>query len=305
MKNKTQKITAKDISRDVFKLFDEYVHTDMSRRDFMNRLSVYAGAGMTAAALGEFLLPKYAQATQVDPKDSRLRSEYIEYTSVKGAGTMKGLLTRPVKVESKLPGIVVVHENRGLNPHIEDVARRAGLENFIALAPDALTPFGGYPGTDDEGKVLQRKRERHEMLEDFIAAYYYLRTHPECTGKVGVVGFCFGGYIANQMAVFLPELGASVPFYGTGAAAEDVPGIQAPLLLHFAELDERVNASWPEYEEALKKNKKEYTAYIYPEVNHGFHNDTTPRYNKEAAELAWKRTIEFFNQHLRKSIERG
>lgn len=299
MKKKTKKISAKDLSQDVYKLFDEYVHTDMTRRDFMNRVSVYASAGMTAAAIAEFLLPKYAEATQVDPKDSRLKSDFIEYTSVKGAGTMKGLLTRPVKANSKLPGIVVVHENRGLNPHIEDVARRAGLENFIALAPDALTPLGGYPGTDDEGKVLQRKRNRDEMLEDFIAAYWYLRTHPECSGQVGVVGFCFGGYIANQMAVSLPELGASVPFYGTGASAEDVPRIQAPLLLHFAELDERVNATWPEYEAALKANKKEYTAYIYPGVNHGFHNDTTPRYNKEAAELAWKRTIEFFNKHLR------
>jgi carboxymethylenebutenolidase len=299
MRNKDKKISAKDLNQDVFKLFDEYVHSDMSRRNFMNRLSVYASAGMTAAAIAEFLLPKYAEATQVDPKDSRLKSEFIEYTSVKGAGTMKGLLTRPVKADSRLPGIVVVHENRGLNPHIEDVARRAGLENFIALAPDALTPLGGYPGTDEEGKLLQRKRNRDEMLEDFIAAFWYLRTHPECSGQVGVVGFCFGGYIANQMAVKLPELGASVPFYGTGASAEDVPGIQAPLLLHFAELDERVNATWPEYEAALKANKKTYTAYIYPGVNHGFHNDTTPRYNKEAAELAWQRTIEFFNKHLR------
>jgi carboxymethylenebutenolidase len=299
MSKKKNKISAKDLNQDVFKLFDEYVHTDMNRRDFMNRLSVYATAGMTAAAISEFLLPRYAEATKIDPKDSRLKSETIEYTSVKGAGTMKGLLTRPVKVDSKLPGIVVVHENRGLNPHIEDVARRAGLENFIALAPDALTPLGGYPGTDDEGKVLQRQRDGDEMLEDFIAAYYYLRTHPECTGKVGVVGFCFGGHIANAMAVRLPELGASVPFYGRGAAAEDVSQIQAPLLLQFAELDERVNATWPEYEAALKANKKDYTAYIYPGVNHGFHNDTTPRYDKEAAELAWKRTIDFFDKHLR------
>jgi carboxymethylenebutenolidase len=299
MNKNDKKISAKDLSQDVFKLFDEYVHTDMNRRDFMNRLSVYATAGMTVAAISEFLLPRYAEATKVDPKDSRLKSETIEYTSVKGAGTMKGLLTRPAKAETKLPGIVVVHENRGLNPHIEDVARRAGLENFIALAPDALTPLGGYPGTDDEGKVLQRQRDRNEMLEDFIAAYYYLRTHPECTGKVGVVGFCFGGYIANAMAVRLPDLGASVPFYGTGASGEDVPRIQAPLLLHFAELDERVNATWPEYEVALKANKKDFTAYIYPGVNHGFHNDTTPRYDKEAAELAWKRTVEFFNKHLR------
>jgi carboxymethylenebutenolidase len=299
MSKKQKKITAKDLNQDVFKLFDEYVHTDMSRRDFMSKVSVYATAGMTAAAIAEFLLPKYAEATQIDPKDPRLKSEMIEYTSVKGAGAMKGLLSRPVKADGKLPGVVVVHENRGLNPHIEDVARRVGLENFIALAPDALTPLGGYPGTDDEGKVLQRKRDRDEMLEDFIAAYYYLRTHPECTGIVGVVGFCFGGYIANAMASRLPELAAAVPFYGRGVAAEEVPMIQAPLLLHFAELDERVNAGWPEYEAALKKHEKKYNAHMYPAVQHGFHNDTTPRYNKEAAELAWKRTITFFNKYLR------
>jgi carboxymethylenebutenolidase len=297
---KNQKtLSAKDISQDVFNLFDEYVHTGMNRREFMNKLTVYATAGLSATAIADFLLPNYAEATQIDPRDPRLRSEYIDYTSPKGAGTMKGLLTRPVQAESKLPGIVVVHENRGLNPHIEDVARRAGIENFIALAPDALTPLGGYPGTDDEGKILQSKRDQDEMVEDFIAAYYYLLTHPECSGQVGVVGFCFGGYIANELAARLPDLGASVPFYGRAPELEKVPNIQAPLLLHFAELDERVNEGWPEYEAALKKNKKEYTAYIYPGVNHGFHNDTTPRYSKEAAELAWKRTVEFFNKNLR------
>jgi carboxymethylenebutenolidase len=292
-------ISAKDLSQDVFNLFDEYIHSAMGRRQFMNRLTSYATAGLSAAAIADFLLPKYAEATKIDPKDARLRSEYIEYTSPKGAGTMKGLLTRPVKADSKLPGIVVVHENRGLNPHIEDVARRAGIENFIALAPDALTPLGGYPGNDDDGRELQGKRDRDEMLEDFIAAYYYLLTHPECTGRVGVVGFCFGGGISNQMAVRLPDLGASVPFYGRGADVEQVPQIKAPLLLQFAELDTRVNAGWPDYEAALKEHKKDYTAYIYPEVHHGFHNDTTPRYNEEAAELAWKRTIDFFNKNLR------
>jgi len=299
MKKNQNKISAKDLNQDVFKLFDEYVHTGMSRRNFMNRLKMYATAGLSAAAMADFLLPKYAEATKIDPKDSRLRSEYIKYTSPKGADTMKGLLTRPVKADGKLPGIVVVHENRGLNPHIEDVARRAGIANFIALAPDALTPLGGYPGTDDEGKVLQRKRDRNEMVEDFIAAFYHLSTHPECSGKVGVVGFCFGGYIANELAARLPDLGASVPFYGGGPELEKVPQIQAPLLLHFAELDERVNEGWPAYEAALKKNKKEYTAYIYPGVNHGFHNDTTPRYDKASAELAWERTIDFFNKTLR------
>jgi len=300
MSNNQQKISAKDISQDVYNLFDEYVHSAMGRREFMNRLKIYAAAGMSASAIANFLLPDYAKATQIDPKDPRLHSEYIEYTSSKGAGTMKGLLSRPKKSDTKLPGVVVIHENRGLNPYIEDVARRVGIENFIALAPDALTPFGGYPGSDDEGRELQSKRNRDEMIEDFIAAYYYLLTHPECSGRIGVVGFCFGGGMANQLAVRLPDLNASVPFYGSAPDNEQVPKIQAPLLLHFAELDTRVNASWPDYEAALKANKKEYTAYIYPGVNHGFHNDTTPRYDKEAAELAWKRTIEFFNKHLKK-----
>jgi len=299
MSKKNKKISAKDLSQDVYDLFDEYVHSAMGRREFMNRLTIYATVGLSTAAIADFLLPKYAEANQIDPKDSRLRSEYIEYTSPKGAGTMKGLLTRPAKADSKLPGIVVVHENRGLNPHIEDVARRAGIANFIALAPDALTPLGGYPGTDDEGRELQGKRDRDKMVEDFIAAYYSLLTNPECSGRVGVVGFCFGGYIANELAARLPDLGASVPFYGRGPEIEQVPNIQAPLLLHFAELDTRVNEGWPGYEAALKENNKEYTAYIYPGVNHGFHNDSTPRYDKAAAELAWKRTIDFFNKNLR------
>jgi carboxymethylenebutenolidase len=297
--NCTSSQEEKDLKQEVYDLFDEYVHSSMSRRDFMSRVSQYATAGLTAAAITNFLMPKYARASQISPDDARLHSEVIEYTSVKGAGTMKGLLTRPVKADSKLPGIIVVHENRGLNPYIEDVARRVGIENFIALAPDALTPLGGYPGTDDEGKILQQKRNRDEMLEDFIAAYYYLLTHPECNGKIGVVGFCFGGYIANQMAVRLPELGAAVPFYGSQPTEEQTQQIQVPLLLHFAELDKRVNEGWPQYEAALKKYNKEYTAYMYRDVNHGFHNDTTPRYDKTSAELAWKRTIDFFNEKLR------
>ena len=199
----------------------------------------------------------------------------------------------------KLPGVVVVHENRGLNPHIEDVSRRAGLANFIALAPDALTPLGGYPGTDDEGRQLQRQRDRGEMLEDFIAAAKYLQTHPMCTGNVGVVGFCFGGWVSNMMAVRMPELKAAVPFYGGQPDAAEVPAIEAPLLLHFASLDERVNAGWPAYEAALKEHNKEYIAHMYPDANHGFHNDTTPRYDEEAAKLAWDRTIAFFDEKLR------
>lgn len=265
----------------------------------MGQVSRYAVGGLTAAAILEYLSPKYAEAQQAKADDPRLRSEYIEYESPKGAGKMRGLLSRLANNEAKLPGIVVVHENRGLNPHIEDVARRAGIAGFIALAPDALTPLGGYPGNDDDGRQLQRQRDRESMLEDFIAAFEYLKTHPECSGKVGVVGFCFGGWISNMMAVRIPDLLAAVPFYGGQPSAEDVPNIKAPLLLHFAERDRRVNEGWPAYEAALKANKKEYTAHVYPEVNHGFHNDTTPRFNQEAAELAWQRTIDFFKEKLR------
>ncbi len=218
--------------------------------------------------------------------------------SPKGGGAIKGLLSRPADAKEKLPGIVVVHENRGLNPHIEDVGRRAGLAGFISLAPDALTPLGGYPGNDDDGRELQRKRDRNEMLEDFIAAFEHLKTHPECSGKVGVVGFCFGGWISNMMAVKVPDLAGAVPFYG-GQPKEDIDKINAPLLLHFGELDKRVNEGWPAYEAALKEHGKEYKAFIYKNANHGFHNDTTPRYDREAAELAWERTIDFFRENLK------
>ncbi|MEZ0373300.1 MAG: dienelactone hydrolase family protein [Candidatus Sericytochromatia bacterium] len=286
------------IKREIYDLFDEYVHSSMSRQDFVKRLIVYAPLGMSAAALADFLLPKYAQATQVAPTDARVQSGFLEYTSAKGAGRMKALLARPAKSKEKRPGVIVVHENRGLNPYIEDVARRLALADFIALAPDALTPLGGYPGNDDEGKVLQSKRKSEEMLADFIAAFDYLKTQPECTGKVGVVGFCFGGGIANQMAVRLPDLAAAVPFYGSQAPAEDVSRIHAPLLLHFAEKDERITAGWPAYEAALKEHHKAYTAFIYPGVMHGFHNDTTPRYDAAAATLAWERTLAFFKEKL-------
>jgi carboxymethylenebutenolidase len=214
---------------------------------------------------------------------------------------MRGLLSRPIKSDAKLPGVVVVHENRGLNPYIADVARRVGVAGFIALAPDALTPLGGYPGNDDDGRQLQSQRKPESMLEDFIAAFDYLKTHPECSGKVGVVGFCFGGWISNMMAVRIPDLAAAVPFYGMQPAGDLVPKIKAPLMLHFAGLDTRVNEGWPAYEAALKANHKDYKAYMYPNVQHGFHNDTTPRFSKEAAELAWKRTIDFFNNKLRES----
>jgi carboxymethylenebutenolidase len=293
-----KKINKKDISQEVFDLYDDYCHNRIERRQFLDRLSKFAVGGLTVPSILSFIMPNYQDNIQVKPDDPRLKTEYIYYESPKGGGRIRGLLSKPAGASSRLPGIVVVHENRGLNPHIEDVGRRAALAGFISLAPDALTPLGGYPGTDDEGRQLQSKRDRNEMLEDFIAAYEHLKSHPECTGKAGVVGFCFGGWIANMMAVRIPDLSAAVPFYGGQPAAEDVPKIQAPLLLHYAGLDNRVNEGWPAYEEALKKYNKEYTAYMYEDVNHGFHNDTTPRYDKEAAELAWQRTIDFFKEHL-------
>lgn len=294
-----KEITNEDLGPEVFDLFDKYVHGKINRRAFLDRASKYAVGGLTAAAILEYLSPNYAAAQQIRAGDERLDSEYIEYESPKGGGTIRGLLSTPAGNEAKLPGVVVVHENRGLNPHIEDVSRRAGLANFIALAPDALWPLGGYPGNDDDGRVLQRERDRDEMREDFIAAYEYLKSHPQCTGKIGVVGFCFGGAISNIMAVRIPDLAASVPFYGGQPPIEDVPKINAPLLLHYAGNDERVNAGWPAYEAALKEHEKEYTAHIYPGANHGFHNDTTPRYDEAAAKLAWQRTIDFFNEKLR------
>lgn len=291
-------IKKEDIRQEVFDLYDDYAHNRIERREFIQRLSAYAVGGLTVASLMSFLMPDYKGAIQIQSNDPRLKSGYVKYSSPKGGGMINGLLSRPADAKGKLAGIVVVHENRGLNPHIEDVARRAALEGFISMAPDALTPLGGYPGRDDEGRALQSKRDRNEMLEDFIAAFDYLKNHADCNGKVGVVGFCFGGWIANMMAVRIPTLAAAVPFYGGQPAREDVPAIQAPLLLHFAELDTRVNAGWPDYENALKANNKEYKAYLYANANHGFHNDTTPRYDKAAAELAWKRTIDFFKEKL-------
>jgi len=292
-------IKKEDIKQEVFDLYDDYAHNRIERRDFMQKLSTYAVGGITVASLMSFLMPDYKGAIQIKQNDPRLKSEYVNYQSAKGGGTIKALISKPADAKKKLGGIVVVHENRGLNPHIEDVSRRAALAGFISFAPDALTPLGGYPGTDDEGRALQSKRDRNEMLEDFIAAFEFLKNHKDCNGKVGVVGFCFGGWITNMMAVRLPDLSAAVPFYGGQPPVEDVPKIKAPLLLHYASLDTRVNEGWPAYEAALKENKKEYTAYMYPDANHGFHNDTTPRYDKTAAELAWKRTVDFFNEKLK------
>ena len=292
-------IRKEDIKQEVFDLYDDYAHSRIDRRSFMKQLSVYAVGGLTLTSLMSFLMPDYKGNVQIKPDDPRLRSVYINYASPKGGGSIKGLLSKPLKSRKKLGGIIVVHENRGLNPYIEDVSRRAALAGFIALAPDALTPLGGYPGNDDEGRTMQSKRNGAEMLEDFIAAYEYLKNHEDCNGKVGVVGFCFGGGICNAMAVRIPSLAASVPYYGGQAAIADVPKIKAPLQLHYASLDTRVNAGWPAYEVALKQNGKEYDAFMYENVNHGFHNDTTPRYDKAAAELAWKRTIAFFKKKLK------
>lgn len=292
----------KNISQEVFDLYDQYAHNKLSRRDFIDKLSMYAVGGLTVPALLDYLLPEYKHTALTASDDPNLVSKMIEYDSPCGGGKIKGLLSIPVQVDRNdqmsVGGIVVVHENRGLNPYIEDTARQAALAGFVTLAPDALSPLGGYPGNDDEGRAMQRQRDRGEMLEDFIAAFQFLRDHPKVNGKVGVVGFCFGGWISNMMAVRLPELAAAVPFYGSQPDQADVPAIKAPLLIHYAELDERVNAGWPEYEKALKAHNKEYQTHFYAGANHGFHNTSTPRYDKDAAKLAWSRTIGFFEKHL-------
>lgn len=293
-----EEIKKEDIRQEVFDLYDDYAHNRINRREFMQNLSLYAVGGLTVASLMSFLVPDYKSTLQVKPDDPRLKSEYINYQSAKGGGTIKALLSEPADTKNPLGGIIVVHENRGLNPYIEDVGRRAALAGFISIAPDALSPLGGYPGNDDEGRAMQSKRNRDDMLEDFIAAFDYLKNHKDCNGKIGVVGFCFGGWIANMMAVRIPGLSAAVPFYGGQPETSDVPKIKAPLLIHYAGLDTRVNEGWPAYEKALKDNGKEYQAFIYENVNHGFHNDTTPRFDKAAAELAWNRTIEFFGKKL-------
>lgn len=288
-----------DIKQEVFDLYDDYAHNRIDRREFLEKLSTYAVGGITVAALMGFIMPNY-EALQIKPDDPRLRTEYVTYDSPKGGKSIKGLLAKPTAAKKKkLPGVIVVHENRGLNPHIEDVGRRAALAGFISFSPDALTPLGGYPGTDDEGRTMQSKRDRNEILEDFIAAFYYLKNHKECNGKVGVVGFCFGGWVSNMMAVRVPELKASVPFYGGQPPLEEVPKINSPLLIHYASLDTRVNEGWPNYEKALQENKKVYIMHMYENANHGFHNDTTPRYDKAAAELAWQRTVDFFIKNLK------
>lgn len=298
-KLKTMKdIKKEEISQEVFDLYDQYAHNKIDRRSFIEKLSIYAIGGITVGSLMSAMMPNYVDTITIQPNDERLNSDYINYDSPNGGGSIKGLLSTPTDMTGKRPGVIVVHENRGLNPYIEDVGRRAAVAGFISLAPDALTPLGGYPGNDDEGRAMQSKRDRYEMLEDFIAAYEYVRNHKDCNGKVGVVGFCFGGWIANMMAVRVPSLSASVPFYGGQPSAEEAAQIKSPLMCQFAGLDMRVNAGWEAYEAALNANKIENIAYFYPDVNHGFHNNTTPRYNEAAANLAWERTIGFFNEKL-------
>lgn len=292
--------TAADFPQELLNLYDDFAHGRIDRRGFVERASRFVVSGVTGAALLHLLSPNYALAAQVAKDDPRIESAYAEYDSPQGGGKMRGLLVKPAKAEGKLPGVLVIHENRGLNPYIEDVARRVAVAGFVAFAPDALTPLGGYPGDDEKGKALQAKRDPAQMTEDFVAAAKWLAAHPACNGKVGVVGFCYGGGMANTLAVRLPDLIlAAVPFYGRQPAAEDVPKIKAALLIHNAELDTRVNEGWPAYEAALKQAGVRHTAHMYANANHGFHNDTTPRYDEAAARLAWERTIAFFNETLK------
>jgi carboxymethylenebutenolidase len=290
---------ASDFDPDVLILFDAYVHGAIDRRGFLHKASKYAAGGMTAAMMLDALNPKFAEAQQVAKDDGRIKAEYVPFPSPQGNSTTKGYLVRPAIAKGKLPGVLVVHENRGLNPHIEDIARRLALDNFIAFAPDALAPLGGYPGDEDQARQLFPKLDQAKTREDFVAAYAFLKGLPDCTGKVGAVGFCYGGGIANFLATRLPDLAASVPFYGNQASAEDAPKIKSPLLIHYAETDQRINAGWPAYEAALKAANVPYAMHMYPGTQHGFNNDTTPRYDEAAAKLAWQRTIEFFNKYVR------
>jgi carboxymethylenebutenolidase len=289
---------AGDFPPEVLKLFDGYVHGMISRRDFLDGAAKFAVGGFTAAAMLESLRPNYAFAQQVAKDDDRIKTEYLSYPSPHGSGPMRGYFARPAK-DGKWPGVVVIHENRGLNPYIEDVARRLAVASFVAFAPDALTPLGGYPGDEEKATQLFGKLDPAKRTEDLVAAVGFLKSRPECTGKVGAVGFCFGGGMVNTFAVRLPDLGAAVPFYGAQPSAADTAKIKVPLLIHYAGLDERINAGWPAFEAALKANGVKYEMYMYPGTNHGFHNDTTPRYDEDAAKLAWLRTIAFFNANLR------
>lgn len=291
--------TADDFHPEVLKLFDQYVHGNITRRGFLQEAGKYALAGATATGLLASLSPRFAEAKQVNEDDARIKARYVEYPSPQGNGKLRGYLVQPAQSTGKLPTVLVVHENRGLNPHIEDIARRLALDGFIAFAPDALFPLGGYPGDEDKARELFPKLDQNKTREDFVAAANILKDLPEGNGKVGVVGFCYGGSIANLLATRLPYLAAAVPFYGGQPATEEAVKIKSPLLIHYAGKDDRINAGWPKYEEALKSAGVKYQTYIYPEVQHGFNNDTTPRFDAAAAKLAWDRTVAFFNQHLR------
>lgn len=292
------RLTAKDFAPQLLELYDYYAHGHINRRQFLDRAAAFTVAGMSASALLASLSPDYAMAEQVAFTDPDIVAEYITYPSPKGHGQVRAYQVRPAKAAGKLPSVVVVHENRGLNPYIEDVARRVAKAGFIALAPDGLSSVGGYPGNDDQGRVLQEKVDPAQLMNDFFAAIEWLMTHESGTGKVGITGFCYGGGVANAAAVAYPELAAAVPLYGRQADSKDVPRIKAPLLLHYGELDTRINEGWPAYEQALKAAGTRYEAFIYPGCNHGFHNDSTPRYDKAAAELAWNRTIAWFRRYL-------
>ena len=293
-----ERLTAKDFQPELLELYDFYVHGQISRRDFLDRASTYAVGGLTAVGILASLSPNYALAQQISFTDPDVVAEYTRYPSPKGHGEVRGYLVRPAKATGRVPGVVVVHENRGLNPYIEDVARRVAKAGFVALAPDGLSSVGGYPGNDEQGKALQAKVDPSKLMNDFFAAIEHLKASALTTGKVGITGFCYGGGVSNAAAVAYPELAAAVPFYGRQAKPEDVPKIKAPLLLHFAETDPGVNATWPAYEAALKAAGKTYEAHTYPGTNHGFHNDSTPRYDEQAAKLAWERSIAWFKRHL-------
>jgi carboxymethylenebutenolidase len=289
---------ASDFDPELLDYFDQYVHGIIDRREFLSKAAKFAVGGVTAAALLDALSPRFAEAQQVPKDDKRLHTESVEYESPQGSGKMRGYLARPAQPKGKLPAVLVVHENRGLNPHIEDVARRLALEGFLAFAPDALTPLGGYPGDEDKARAEFAKLDQSKTQEDFVAALAFLKKRPESTGKVGVVGFCYGGGIANMLATRTPDLAAVVPFYGMQPKADDVANIHAPLLIHYAENDDRINAGIPAFEQALKANKIRYQIYKYPGTQHGFNNDTTPRYDAAAATLAWQRTVDFLKRNL-------
>ncbi len=290
--------SARDFDQRILEIFDGYVHGKMSKRDFIARAGKYAAAGVTGATILEQLQPNYALAQQVPADDPDIETMTATYDSPEGHGEISGLMARPAGATGPLPAVLVIHENRGLNPYIEDVVRRTAKAGYLAFGPDGLSPLGGYPGNDEEGREMQGSMDGARLMADFFAAFEFLRDHEDTTARVGAVGFCYGGGVCNALAVAYPDLGASVPFYGRQPDVADVPAIEAPLMIHYAGLDERINAGWEAYGAALEENGKEFSVHFYPDVNHGFHNDTTPRYDPNAAELAWERTLAFFGTHL-------